>query len=89
MCKHQHPAVPLAHSIVADGGHHRRLAAAGRDHDDRVVVAIPQVAIHRLNGGGLIWAKRDHQAAVSLVSLGTGNSSAWQGRRVDNVFPTT
>jgi hypothetical protein len=56
----QDAAVPGLDGIAADRGHDRSLAAAGRDHDDGIVIAFPQVLVHRINGLLLIGTEREH-----------------------------
>ena len=60
MGQDQHTAVPGLHRIMADGCHDRRLAATCRDHDDRVVIVIPQVLVNSVNSLLLIRTKRQH-----------------------------
>lgn len=56
----QHPAVPARHRVLADGRHDRRLAAGGRDDDDRVIVVRAQVGVDGMLSCFLIGAQCQH-----------------------------
>ena len=51
------PPLPARDGVAADRCDYGRLAAARRDHHERIVVALAKVPVHRLDGGLLVVTK--------------------------------
>ncbi len=62
---------PGAQNALDEGRHHERLAAGGRDHDERVAGLLGEVAVERVDGGLLVGTQRQH-ATASRASFTQG-----------------
>src|SRR5690606_18378106 len=68
--------VPELHGVAADRRDDRRLAPAGGNDNARIVVARPQVLVHRVDGLALVGAQLHHAASViSTVTPPSGTTS--------------